>query len=77
MRAAAQWPARLAHPVVALAPRPSIRSNAELTLPSWLLIRRTTTIRQGMAQKSSHTQRIPAPICWSANGGRVTPGMWS
>ena len=26
MRAAAQWPARLAHPVVALAPRPSIRS---------------------------------------------------
>src|SRR5271165_473656 len=28
----------------------------------------------GTAQKSPQTQRIAAPICWSANGGRVTPG---
>src|SRR5262244_890643 len=30
-----------------------------------------------MAQKSPHTHKIAAPICWSANGGRVTPGTWS
>ena len=31
-------------------------------------------IMVGRAQKSPHTHRIAAPICWSANGGRVTPG---
>jgi hypothetical protein len=28
----------------------------------------------GTAQKSPHTHKIAAPICWSAYGGRVTPG---
>jgi hypothetical protein len=31
----------------------------------------------GSAQKSPHTHKIPAPICWSANGASVTPGTWS
>ena len=29
-----------------------------------------------MAQKSPHTHKIAAPICWSASAGRVTPGAW-
>jgi hypothetical protein len=46
-------------------------------LPSLAMIRRTITIIVGKAQKSPHTHSSAAPICWSANGGRVTPGMWS
>ena len=46
-------------------------------LPSAATIRRTITIIDGMAQKSPHTHKMAAPICWSANGGRVMPGMWS
>ncbi len=59
------------------APRPSTRSSAALTLPSAWISRLTITIIDGMAQKSPHTHKIAAPICWSANGGRVTPGTWS
>jgi hypothetical protein len=44
-------------------------------LPSVATIRLTITTIAGMAQKSPHTHRIAAPICWSANGGRVMPGM--
>src|SRR6185437_7233038 len=28
----------------------------------------------GTAQKSPQTHKIAAPICWSSNGGRLTPG---
>jgi hypothetical protein len=52
-------------------------STAALMLPSAATIRRTITTIAGMAQKSPHTHKMPAPICWSANGGRVMPGMWS
>ena len=46
-------------------------------LPSVATIRLTITTIDGMAQKSPQTHKMAAPICWSANGGRVTPGMWS
>jgi hypothetical protein len=52
----------------------SIRSTAALTLPSVPMIWRMIMIMVGTAQKSPHTHKIPAPICWSANGGSVTPG---
>ena len=52
----------------------SSRSSAAVMLPSATIRRRTTTIIVGRAQKSPQTHRIAAPICWSANGGRVTPG---
>ena len=58
-------------------PRLSILSSAAVMLPSLATIRRTITIIDGSAQKSPQTHKIAAPICWSANGGRVTPGMWS
>jgi hypothetical protein len=58
-------------------PRLSIWSSAALTLPSAATIRRTVTIIAGMAQKSPHTHKMAAPICWSAYGGSVTPGTWS
>ncbi len=51
-------------------------STAALMPPSAATIRRTITIIDGMAQKSPHTHKMAAPICWSANGGRVMPGMW-
>jgi hypothetical protein len=44
--------------------------------PSLLAICRMTTIMVGRAQKSPQTHKIDAPICWSANGGKVTPGRW-
>ena len=56
------------------APRFSILSSVAVMLPSVTISRRTMTIIAGRAQKSPHTHRIAAPICWSANGGRVTPG---
>ena len=43
------------------------------SLSSFLMV----TIIVGSAQKSPHTHKIAAPICWSANGGSVTPGTWS
>ncbi|MGH3245795.1 MAG: hypothetical protein ACRDOI_06220 [Trebonia sp.] len=43
------------------------------SLSSFLIV----MIIVGSAQKSPHTHRIAAPICWSANAGRVTPGTWS
>ncbi len=46
-------------------------------LPSVATIRLTITTIAGRAQKSPQTHKIAAPICWSANAGRVTPGMWS
>ena len=52
-------------------------STAALMLPSVATIRLTITIIDGSAQKSPQTHKMAAPICWSANGGRVTPGMWS
>ena len=52
-------------------------STAALMLPSAATIRRTITTIDGMAQKSPHTHKMAAPICWSANAGRVMPGMWS
>src|SRR5215470_18237212 len=58
-------------------PRPSILSIAAPTPPSVPMIRRITMTSAGMAQRSPHTHRIAAPICWPANGGRVTPGTWS
>jgi hypothetical protein len=58
-------------------PRLSIRSSAALTPPSAATIRRTVTIMAGMAQKSPHTHKMAAPICWSAYGGSVTPGTCS
>jgi hypothetical protein len=67
--ARAQRLARVVHaapgavPVAPASPRLRIRLTAEVVLPSALMIRRTTTIRHGMAQKSPQTQRIPAPIC--------------
>src|ERR1022692_128339 len=30
----------------------------------------------GTAQKSPHTHKIAAPICWSEKGGKLTPRMW-
>src|SRR5215469_4170053 len=53
-----------------------MRSTAALTLPSSLMSLRITKIMVGMAQKSPQIHRMPAPICWSANAGRVTPGTW-
>jgi len=35
---------------------------------------RIVMIIVGSAQKSPHTHKIAAPICWSANGGSDTPG---
>ena len=52
-------------------------STAALMLPSVATIRRMITIIDGRAQKSPHTHKMAAPICWSANAGRVMPGMWS
>ena len=60
-----------------VAPRCRIRSSATPTLPSVSTSCLTIAIMAGTAQKSPHTHKIAAPICWSANGGRVTPGMWS
>src|SRR5262249_18456922 len=57
-------------------PRVSIFSIAALTPPSVVVMRRMTMTSAGIAQKSPHTHRIAAPICWSANGGKVTPGTW-
>ena len=54
-----------------------ILSIAELTSPSSSISRRNTETMHGTAQKSPHTHKMPAPICWSANGGSVTPGTWS
>ena len=36
-----------------------------------------TTASAGTAQKSPQIHRMAAPICWSANGDRVTPGTWA
>ena len=55
-------------------PRCSIRSSATPTLPSVSTSCLMIAIMAGTAQKSPHTHKIAAPICWSANGGRVTPG---
>ena len=57
-----------------VAPRCRIRSSATPTLPSVSTSCLTIAIMAGTAQKSPHTHKIAAPICWSANGGRVTPG---
>jgi drug/metabolite transporter (DMT)-like permease len=57
-----------------VAPRCSIRSSATPTLPSVSTSCLMIAIMAGTAQKSPHTHKIAAPICWSANGGRVTPG---
>jgi len=43
-------------------------------LPSTATICLMIVIMVGTAQKSPHTHKMAAPICWSANGGRVTPG---
>ena len=58
-------------------PRLRILSTAALILPSADTIRLMITVIDGSAQKSPHTHKMAAPICWSANGGRVMPGMWS
>src|SRR5215468_12500334 len=58
-------------------PRLRILSIAAPTPPSEPMIRRITMTSAGMAQRSPHTHKIAAPICWSANGGKVTPGTWS
>jgi hypothetical protein len=42
--------------------------------PSLLISRQIVMIIVGSAQKSPHTHKIAAPICWSANGGNDTPG---
>ena len=55
----------------------SIFSSAAPTPPSVLMIRRITRTSAGIAQKSPHTHKIAAPIYWSANAGRVTPGTWA
>ena len=52
------------------------RSRAVPTPPSSEISFLIVMIIVGMAQKSPQTQRMAAPICWSANGGRVTPGTW-
>ena len=55
-----------AQPVAAipdLPPRDKILSIAAPKLPSSWIMRCTTMIRAGMAQKSPHTHRIAAPIC--------------
>jgi drug/metabolite transporter (DMT)-like permease len=57
-----------------VAPRFRIRSSATPTLPSASTICLMIAIMVGTAQKSPHTHKIAAPICWSANGGSVTPG---
>src|ERR1022692_1998047 len=44
-------------------------------LPSATTICLMMVIIDGTAQKSPHTHKMAAPICWSANGGRVMPGM--
>ena len=54
----------------------SILSSAAVRLPSAAIRRLMITIIVGRAQKSPHTHKIAAPICWSANGDRVTPGTW-
>src|SRR5215469_582260 len=69
-------PAPPAHALLA-EPRLRILSRAAPTPPPESMIRRITTTNAGMAQRSPQTHRIAAPICWSANGGRVTPGTWS
>ncbi len=60
--------------VAARLPRLTNRSSAgprpASSLSSFLIV----MIIVGSAQKSPHTHKTPAPICWSANDGRVTPG---
>ena len=51
-------------------------STAELMPPSSAISLRMTKISVGIAQKSPQIHKMPAPICWSAKGGSVTPGMW-
>jgi drug/metabolite transporter (DMT)-like permease len=53
------------------------RSSAVPTPPSSLISFLIVMTIVGSAQKSPQTHRIAAPICWSANGGSVTPGTWS
>jgi hypothetical protein len=63
--------------VAARLPRLTNRSSAVPTPVSSLSSFLTVTIIVGSAQKSPHTQRMAAPICWSANAESVTPGTWS
>jgi drug/metabolite transporter (DMT)-like permease len=70
--------ARAVHERVAAARLPE-RANRSSAVPmpvssssSFLIV----MIIVGRAQKSPHTHRIAAPICWSANAGSVTPGTW-
>ena len=62
---------------VGTAPRPVIRSITLDSDPSLSMARLNTTTSAGTAQKSPHTHRMAAPICWSAKGESVTPGMWA
>ena len=57
-------PAEAAHEYRA-EPRFSIFSIAAPTPPSEAIIWRITRTSAGMAQKSPHTHRMAAPICWS------------
>ena len=59
------------------APAPRNRSSAVPMPPSSPISFLIVMIIVGIAQKSPHTHRIAAPICWSANDGSVTPGTWS
>jgi drug/metabolite transporter (DMT)-like permease len=60
-----------------LLPLATNRSRAVPIPPSSEISFLIVTIMVGIAQKSPQTQRMAAPICWSAKGGRVTPGTWS